>query len=96
MNALDELRQMADLQERGRAFVEIGQLRDIADRIESEWMELPRDKDGEVIHVGEDSVERIALDMLGELAQLTRMPDDSHTSKELADRLRAQGLEVPE
>lgn len=25
----------------------------IADRIEAEWMELPRDKDGEVIHVGD-------------------------------------------
>ena len=53
MNVLEELHQMADLQECGRAFIEIGQLREIADRIESEWMELPRDKDGEVIHVGD-------------------------------------------
>lgn len=49
MNALEELRQMADLQECGRAFVEIGQLRDIADRIESEWMELPRDANEKVV-----------------------------------------------
>ena len=53
MNVLEELHQMADLQECGRAFIEIGQLREIADRIEAEWMELPRDKDGEVIHVGD-------------------------------------------
>lgn len=53
MNALDELREIADLQERGLAFVEIGQLRQIADRIEAEYMELPCDKNGEVIHVGD-------------------------------------------
>lgn len=69
MNALDELREMADLQERGLAFVEIGQLRQIADRIEAEYMELPRDKDGEIIHVGDMLVpaEKTTQNMVGSL-----------------------------
>lgn len=32
---------------------EIYPLRDIAARIENEWIELPRDKDGDVIHIGD-------------------------------------------
>ena len=53
MNALDELREIADLQERGLAFVEIGQLRQIADRIENEYMELPKDADGVPCRIGD-------------------------------------------
>jgi hypothetical protein len=69
MNAIDELRQMADLQECGKAFVEIGQLRYLSDRIEQEYMELPRDKDGEIIHVGDMLVpaEKTTQNMVGSL-----------------------------
>lgn len=57
MNALEELINLADLQEQGLAFIEPGTLRTVVDRIESEWMELPRDMNGEVIHVGDRLVD---------------------------------------
>lgn len=54
MNALKELRQMADLQDYGLAYATCAKIGEIADRIESEWMELPRDKDREVIHLRDE------------------------------------------
>lgn len=53
MNALEELREMERLQDSHISITNSPKLSDIADRIENEYMELPRDKNGEVIHVGD-------------------------------------------
>lgn len=56
MNALEELKQVV-IKAKKRDFRSGAEFRRAIDkcinRIESEWIELPRDKDGEVIHIGD-------------------------------------------
>jgi len=49
MNALEELKSVSDVY----GLVTGVDLKVIADHIESEWIKLPLDKDGEVIHIGD-------------------------------------------
>lgn len=51
MKISDEIRKWCNLSESN--FVPCDELRDLADRIDRETVELPKDKDGEVIHIGD-------------------------------------------
>lgn len=51
MKISDEIRKWCNLS--GSNLVPCDELRDLADRIDCETVELPKDKDGEVIHIGD-------------------------------------------
>lgn len=61
MKISDELRQWSDESDSGDGACD--ELRELADRIDREMVELPKDRDGKIIHIG-DTVYRDGVDKL--------------------------------